>query len=339
MSDPAASATREGPRSCDLRARRRKECGSLRPVTPCAERREVRCATCHVRGGPRTLCGTCGRVIPTARKLTSADPQPHDCWWEPIAICNRCAPRGVFTELRKGEPECLRCRLAGGLNELVSPTRPAPGWFAPLREAILTMPAPTSALTGVGPANRALWWLLSGDLPLTHEALDGLPQRRSIRHLRELLVSTGALPHRDPNLAGLEAVLEDRFGVVIPQQDWQALAAFGRWRILELARRARQRELTPAEIENDRARILGAARFLCWLERQYGSVDDLMQTDVDAWFAQRDNAKWRACDFLAWAVNRGIVSNTAGLLDARRLILPAAGEHRSSSADSGAWPP
>src|SRR6266508_4298065 len=338
MSDPAASATREGPRSCDLRARRRKECGSLRPVTPCAERREVRCATCHVRGGPRTLCGTCGRVIPTARKLTSADPQPHDCWWEPIAICNRCAPRGVFTELRMGEPECLRCRLAGGLNELVSPTRPAPGWFAPLREAILTMPAPTSALTGVGPANRALWWLLSGDLPLTHEALDGLPQRRSIRHLRELLVSTGALPHRDPNLAGLEALLEDRLGLVTRAEDSQALAAFGRWLILERARRAQQGELTPPEIKNDRARILEAERFLWWLERQGGSLDDLMPADVEAWLARPGARRWRVCDFLAWALDRGIVSSVAWLLEGRRLILPP-GQRISPDPDSGSSPP
>ncbi len=234
---------------------------------------------CHVREGPRRLCGRCGRVLRTTRKTTDAYPGLWwACWWEPIEICDRCRPEGMCTALRDGEYECLRCRLADGLNDLLWLwcIRPIPGWFAPLRDAILTTPDPRSALTRVGPTRA---------------------------------------------------------------EDSQALAAFGRWLILERARRAQQGELTPPEIKNDRARILEAERFLWWLERQGGSVDDLMQTDVDAWFARRDNARWRGCDFLAWALDRGIVSNVPGLLDSRRLILPAAGQHPSRSPDSGASRP
>jgi hypothetical protein len=297
---------------------------------------------CHVREGPRRLCGRCGRVLRTTRKTTDAYPGLRwACWWEPIEICDGCRPEGMCIALRDGEYECLRCRLADGLNNLLWlwSIRPVPGWFVPLRDAILTTPDPRSALTRVGPAIRALGDLLSGDLPLSHEALDGLPQRPSIRHLRELLVTTGALPHRDSDLAGLESLLEARLGLVTRAEDSQALAAFGHWLILERARRAQQGELTPPEIKNDRARILEAERFLWWLERQGGSVDDLMQTDVDAWFARLDNARWRGCDFLAWALDRGIVSNVPGLLDSRRLIFPAAGQHPSRSPDSGASPP
>ena len=293
---------------------------------------------CHVREGPRRLCARCGRVLGPVRKpVEGYTGLTWACWWEPIGICHRCRPEGMCTALRDGEYQCLRCELAVGLHKLLllRSIRPVPPWFLPLRDAILTIPNPRFGLTGVGPAIRALEDLLSGDLPLSHEALDELAQAPSVRRLRALLVTAGALPHPDPDLASLEALLEERLGLVTRAGDSQALAAFGRWLILE---RAPQQEPTPAEVEDDRARILEPERLLRWLEGQGGSLDDLMPADVEAWLARPGARRWRVCDFLAWALDRGIVSSVAWLLEGRRLILPP-GQRISPDPDSGSSPP
>ena len=49
--------------------------------------------------------------------------------------------------------------------------------------------------------------LADGSIPLTHQALDGLPQRPALAHLRQTLIATGALPWRDEEMTRLEAFL------------------------------------------------------------------------------------------------------------------------------------
>ena len=46
--------------------------------------------------------------------------------------------------------------------------------------------------------------LAAGQRPLTHAALDELPGSKTIRHLRSILVATGALPPRDEHMTRLE---------------------------------------------------------------------------------------------------------------------------------------
>ena len=46
--------------------------------------------------------------------------------------------------------------------------------------------------------------LAAGERPLAHAALDELPDSKPLRHLRTILVATGALPPRDEHLTRLE---------------------------------------------------------------------------------------------------------------------------------------
>jgi hypothetical protein len=46
--------------------------------------------------------------------------------------------------------------------------------------------------------------LAAGERPLTHAALDELPDSKTIRHLRSVLVATGALPPRDEHTIRLQ---------------------------------------------------------------------------------------------------------------------------------------
>lgn len=49
----------------------------------------------------------------------------------------------------------------------------------------------------------------SGELALSHAALDAHPSRWAARRLEDLLVAAGALPSRDPALARMEAWIEE----------------------------------------------------------------------------------------------------------------------------------
>ena len=51
--------------------------------------------------------------------------------------------------------------------------------------------------------------LAAGQRPLTHAALDELPDSKTIRHLRSVLVATGALPPRDEHMIRLEHWITD----------------------------------------------------------------------------------------------------------------------------------
>jgi hypothetical protein len=45
--------------------------------------------------------------------------------------------------------------------------------------------------------------LATADRPLSHEAIDELPDTEPLKHLRAILVATGALPVRDEHVARL----------------------------------------------------------------------------------------------------------------------------------------
>jgi hypothetical protein len=95
----------------------------------------------------------------------------------------RCCPAGSRQSLRSGR-QALR-------REIASAEHPgtAMRW--------LTNPSITPVLAG----------LAAGRIPLTHQALDALPQTQALAHLRHTLVAVGALPGRDEEMTRLEAFL------------------------------------------------------------------------------------------------------------------------------------
>lgn len=156
---------------------------------------EAVCARCYRH--PERMCGRCGRIQPINRRARGDDPDLcHACWWEPIAVCSRCGEEGMCNGIKKGEPLCLHCRLDDRLRmQVLGPGGEAPELFVPLKEAIVGVGNPRSANVWMtrSPAVAVLKDLVSGKLALTHEALDSLPQKASIIHLRDLLIASGAL--------------------------------------------------------------------------------------------------------------------------------------------------
>ena len=86
---------------------------------------------------------------------------------------------------------------------------PLPPGLQALRREIATAEHTITATRWLAKPSVApvLSGLADGSIPLTHQALDELPQRPALAYLRQTLVATGALPWRDEEMTRLEAFL------------------------------------------------------------------------------------------------------------------------------------
>jgi hypothetical protein len=203
---------------------------------------------------------------------------------------------------------CLRCLAVAQLDEvLTAEDGRIPEPFRELRDVFLAAdhPRSVSGWLNTSPGVAVLRDLVNGRLPLTHDALDALPQRAAIIHLQQLLVACGALPQRDPNLARLERAVERLAGSLEDPADRKLIREFARWRILRRARRRAERdELGVTAAKNARTVVAEAVRFLQWLRERGLSLRDCRQADVDLWLATGVAARRRIGEFLRWAKER-----------------------------------
>ncbi len=116
--------------------------------------------------------------------------------------CPGCGQEGRITAGR-----CVSCRLRQALRDLLGGPDGAirPGLRA-LHDNLAGYERPATVLGWLRKSTAAaiLRELGAGQRPLTHAALDELPDGKPLRHLRAVLVATGALPPRDGQLARLE---------------------------------------------------------------------------------------------------------------------------------------
>lgn len=189
--------------TCAQRSRRAEVCDGCGQSGLIVHRGE-RGATCRrCYRAPRRRCGGCGRVRRIAR---AADGQRPDlcstCHWAPVAACTRCGDVAQCVGVRDRAPLCFRCTADDRLGALLGDARP----MVALRDAFLAAEQARSIHTWLdrSPARHVARSLATGELALTHAALDGLEQTPSLAHLRALLVGVGALPDRDAHLARVE---------------------------------------------------------------------------------------------------------------------------------------
>ncbi|MGH9379221.1 MAG: hypothetical protein ACRD2Z_01205 [Thermoanaerobaculia bacterium] len=308
---PVNGRTQEGEplcAGCDRRPPERCQgCGQLAEIQSRRGGTPI-CRRCYRQ--PRRPCGRCGRIRRVSVRARGDQPDLCPaCHWAAVAVCVRCGAEGPTRGVRKGEPVCLRCLAAERLDDvLAGQDAEIPPPLLPLRQAFLAAEQPRSVHVWLdrSPGVRILRQLASGALPLSHEALDELPQTSSLRHLRALLVAAGALPERDPHLASLERARDQLADSLEHPDDRRLLLAFATWRILHrLRRRARRGAPTVHAAKNARTRIAEAARFLAWLRQRGLSLADLSQADVDRWLAGGAAARRYVRDFLGWARERG----------------------------------
>ncbi len=154
--------------------------------------------------------------------------------------------------------------------------------------------------------NGCQWVQLLGELvakgkPISHELLDDLGPSMEVRHLRHVLVHTGALEEQGEGLEGLEPWLRGIIRGVSPATA-TVLRRYVLWSVLPRARRRasrdRMRGSTPKFV---RTRIMVARQFLTWLEGKQIALADATQHDVNTCLRQGATTRYRLRDFLLWA--------------------------------------
>ncbi len=156
----------------------------------------------------------------------------------PGTICRDCA--GISRHFT-----CLRCDYEGNLGSgrLCHPcarTQAITGIFGDTRHLSPALRSLAGALAAAPNAAATARWLatphirglladlITGRLPLTHQALAGRPGQSAI-YLRDLLLSCGALPATDRQLAGYEGWVHRRLTDLAGHPHERLLRQFSLW--------------------------------------------------------------------------------------------------------------
>jgi hypothetical protein len=301
--------------SCFVTAPENREtctgCGRVRPV----ERRTADgplCSRCPSL--PVLACSVCGQTVPCGISRATGLPWCPPCQrrraacsacgrHEPAAsgtlnrpLCAGCTPPPPWAGCPVcSDPDhpspgtCARCIVNARLDELMGPDAGAlpPGLQALRREIAGAKHAVTAMRWAAKPSIApVLSGLADGSIPLTHQALDGLPQRPALAHLRQTLVATGALPWRDEEMTRLEAFLH---GLLDFQADPERRRLLHRYLIWHLVRRMRSRNngkpATRQQALLTRRLARGAIAFLDWLGSAGLTMGTCQQADLDRWLA------------------------------------------------------
>lgn len=264
------------------------------------------CRTCYAKAmQTRGRCAGCGvdRLLPGRRDDTT--PICRDCAGiTRDFFCDRCRFEG---HLHTGRL-CTRCTLSDQLHQALDDgTGRVHPPLAPLMAAVVAMPEPKNGLSWLRSqqVQHLLGDLATGRLPLTHEALQELPNWRTVAHLRDLLMACGVLPAVDKQLLHAQTWLHHRLTALAGTPHHQLLRQFGLWhQIPRLRTRARMRPLTEAARRFAAEQFTQAERFLSWLDQRGRHPGGCTQADLDTWHAQAaDHHKRNLRAFLTWATS------------------------------------
>jgi hypothetical protein len=258
---------------------------------PCYRRALSRKGTCSDCGEIRRLVAPPG---PGARRCATCAGVPG------LATCASCGRE----ERPYAHGRCVRCTLEIRARALLGPPD---GPFEPLFQAIVSADRPYSVcnwLRSSGPAS-ILGDLVSGALPLSHDALDALPNRRSADHLRHLLVAADLLPARNDALVALEEWVGRRLEEIDDVERRRQVHAYATWRVLNRARRRAQRDpRAPTATRHAKTCLNTAVCFLEFLYQRERKLSDCTQSDVDDWLADGPPSAHEVRDFLDWTAVR-----------------------------------
>lgn len=276
-------------------------CSICGQTTPCGISRATGRPWCPACQRRTAACSACGRVAAIASG-TLADPLCAGCTAPPAwADCPVCSDPG-----HPNPGQCARCLINRRLDELMGPpSRPLPPGLQALRRDIATAEHPVTAMRWLTKPSIApvLAGLAAGRIPLTHQALDDLPQSQALAHLRQTLVAAGALPGRDEEMTRLEAFLA---GLIESQPGTERRRLLHRYLIWHLVRRLRARNdgrpVTRQQSRMIRRLARGAVAFLDWLGAHDLTLGSCQQADLDRWLAD-EHASYReeAGRLIRWA--------------------------------------
>jgi len=207
---------------------------------------------------------------------------------------------------------CWRCRLADVVTDvLAGPDGAIPARLRPLAEAIMAMPRPNSGYVWLrkNPRVRALLrGLATGEVALTHEALDTLPNPTTVDYVRGLLITHGVLPARDHYLAAFERWLTGKLDQIADVDQRRLIDRYARWHLLRrLRQQARTAAVSLGAFLAAKQSTTVATGLLAWLDERGTPLSELTQHDVDQWFAGGPTTRQHAVRFLGWALQQRLI--------------------------------
>jgi hypothetical protein len=253
----------------------------------------------------RGACASCGQV---RRLVAPPGPDADTCaGCAAIPVTHACADCGMEDKLYE-RGRCEQCALRRRARELLSAgTGAIPPQLTGVFEAICAGRVPRSALNWLRRSHGAalLARVASGDLPLTHEALDSEPRRRAADFLRHMLTAGGVLPPRDQELSRTNEWAHRVIETVEPAASRQVVRAYATWQVMRRLRVGAGRTTRPRTYTAHAHRNLrAAAGFLAWLHDHGRALTECGQADADAWLGTGPAAS-DVTDFLTWAARHG----------------------------------
>ncbi|UQA91114.1 site-specific integrase [Streptomyces halobius] len=284
-------------------------CGRTAPCTLSRLTDRPRCGACDQREARCTGCGSFRRVHSGTPQEPVCGPctKPDAELWRPCPVC------GQAERLRAPGP-CRRCVLKHRLDELlVGPSGAVAPKLRALHEALASTERAATAIHWLsgGIVSTVLSDLGSGRRPLTHEALDELPDGKVVEHIRSVLVAAGALPSRDEQMIRLERVVSDLISSHSTAEGRQILHRYATWHLVRrLRHRTSGEDVTHEQLVVVRQHLRAAVILLGWLAEQGLTIATCRQADLERWLTS-DDARLRqeAGHFVRWALARKIASD------------------------------
>jgi hypothetical protein len=281
-------------------------CARLAPAEISKITGEPWCNACQKR---RARCAGCGSVRPV-RGGTTASPLCGTCI-RPASFRHACPGCGERTQHRSRR--CARCSLRQRLDELL---RGDTGTIHPRLQAL------HGNLAGNDRPDTVLGWLnkntaaailrdlAAGKRALTHAALDELPDSKTLRHLRSVLVATGALPPRDEHMIRLQHWITATIAGREDPGERQLLHRYATWHALRrLRRRAGSQHATHGQAVTIQRHVRAAITLLNWLTARGLELGTARQGDLDTWLTSDHAAHHRdAGNFVRWARRQKLTS-------------------------------
>ncbi len=141
------------------------------------------------------------------------------------------------------------------------------------------------------------------DGPLSHEALDELPEGDRREHLRALLVAAGELPERSVDLDRFDRWSTRHLGEIEAAEDRQVISAYVRWHLRpRLATLVERGQLNEVHVSHGYHHVNTAIGYLGELRADGRRLDQLSQSDVDTLFAERPVYASTLRNFLSFAL-------------------------------------
>lgn len=281
-------------------------CGRSAPAVVAKLTGKPCCQACLQR---RARCTGCGMVRPI-RDGTLTEPVCATCT-RPGASWHTCPGCGERSQHRRRR--CGRCSLRARLTRLLDDgTGQVHPRLRALHEHLAAHERPDTVLAWLhkDTTSSILSEIASGQRELTHAGLDELPDSKPLRHLRSVLVATGALPARDEHLARLERWITDTLADRADPEQRALLRSYAIWHLLHrLRRRNNTQPASHTQVVVVQQHVRAAITLLDWLTANDRTLGTATQNDLDTWLTG-EHLKHRreAGHFVRWAKRQKLTS-------------------------------